>query len=131
MQASKWLNIQLLISAEEMRQLVSDLNSTLGQFQIFLTNRVTTRDGAKISQDQFLEAYSQYVATLQSGRQPPKDESYTLFSSIWTLSSGVLKVQKIDETRQLLQLTQPAVQLQPHAMTYSREDGKFHSMSYG
>lgn len=122
MEASKWLDLQLLISATEMQQLFHEV----APFQIYLTGRVLPQP--QISPEEFLEAYAHYCQAIIEGEDP---QASPLFSCIWTLSSDVLKVIKVDESRQLVQLQRPAVQLQPHAMAYSQYDGKFHSMSYG
>jgi hypothetical protein len=122
MEASKWLDIQLLISAEEMEALVAHL----GEFHIFSPGKVTPTGKGEIPRQQFLEVYRNYAETLKQGQLPAP-----LPSAVWTLSNDCLKTQTIDPSRQLLHLIKPAVQLQSHSMIYSEQDGKFYSMVYG
>lgn len=125
MQASKWLDIPLLISAEEMELLFKHLHATVGPFQIFQTGVVLPLEQGPLLN--FLEIYRTYSTALKEGRLPEKE----LFSTVWTLSPDVLTVQKIGTDRKLLKLETPAVQMQPHSMIYSKQDGKFYSMVYG
>ncbi len=123
MEASKWLDIQLLVSPEEMEGLIQQL----GKFQIFLTGSVTPRAQGEVTKQHFLDIYRRYCTALQKGQLPDTP----LFSCVWTVSPDVVATQKIGEERQLLRLIKPAVQLQPHSMIYSEHDGKFYSMVYG
>lgn len=128
MEVSKWLEIQVLLSAEEMETLFTHLNSALGAFHIYLTGVVTALGEGEVPQGAFLESYRLYVMALQSGQLPGNGE---YFSSVFSLSPDLLSILKVGDNRQLRRLIKPSVQLQPHSMGYSQEDGKFYSMVYG
>lgn len=129
MEASKWLEIQALLSAEEMETLFAHLNSTLGTVHIYLTGVVTPEGQGEVPQDKFLQAYQSYSNALKQGLLPETDR--TLFSSVLSLSPQMLSVMKVGDNRQLQRLSRPCVQLQSHSMGYSEEDGKFYSMVFG
>lgn len=131
MEASKWLEIQVLLSADEMETLFTHLNSALGTFHIYLTGVVTPMGEGEVAQGDFLAGYRRYSTALQSGQLPGEGEYRALFSSVFSLSPDQLSILKVRDDRQLRRLVKPAVQLQPHSMGYSQEDGKFYSMVYG
>lgn len=129
MEASKWLDIQVLLDPKEMEQLFQEIVAQVGPFQIFLTGRVVPEGQGEVHN--FLSVYRTYTEALKQGQLPNEEEFRPLFSTVWTLTPDVLSVTKFEGKRELLRLKIPAVQLQPHFMAYSLEDGKFYSMVYG
>lgn len=127
MEASKWLDIQALLSTEEMEKLFAHLQP----FQIFLTGTVTPLGQGEISSHAFLQGYRSYVDAIRSGQIPDMAHYRALFSTVFTLSPDHLNVLQVGNDRQLMRVMKPVVQLQPHSMGYSEYDGKFHSKVYG
>lgn len=129
MEASKWLEVQALLSPEEMEGLFEHLHSSLGPVHIYLTGAVTPLGEGEVPQEKFLKAYQAYADSLKEGLMPEIDRA--LFSAALSLSPHMLTVMKVGENRQLQKLRKPCVQLQTHSMGYSEEDGKFYSMVFG
>jgi hypothetical protein len=127
MQASKWLQMQALLDADEMEMLLT----SLGEIQIFIPGRVIKKGEERISPTKFLQTYSEYVKTLQQGKVPEDALFRSYFSSIWTLSSEVVFSVNVDDERHLLRVAAPAVQLQLHRLGYSELEGKFRPMIFG
>lgn len=127
MQASKWLQSQVLLSGDEMETLFE----ALGSFYIYQIGSVLKRGEEWVPRQIFLDKYRDYVAALQQG-QIPEDSLYSpFFSSVFTTTSEALYAISIGDDQQLIRISRPVIQLQAHRMDYSSADGKFRSMTYG
>jgi hypothetical protein len=127
MQASKWLQMQALLDAEEMETLLA----SLGEIQIFIPGRVLKKGEESISLEKFLQTYKEYVKTLQRGEIPEDILYRSYFSSIWTLSPNVVFSVNVENERHILRLALPAIQLQLHRLGYSEIEEKFRPMVFG
>lgn len=127
MQASKWIQIQLLIDGDE----IQDLFNSLGEFEIYRCGCILPRGEGKVDRKIFLDCYQSYISSLKAGKIPSEQEYAPFFSSILTLASDCLFVLPVGEKQQILRVAKPIVQLQSHEMDYSVVDGKFRSMVFG
>lgn len=127
MQASKWIQVQLLLDADEMQ----DLFDHLGDFKIYRCGCVLAKGEGNISRQAFLDCYRSYVAHLKEGKVPPESTYSPFFTSILTLSSDCLFMLPLGEKQQMIRPAKPIIQLQSHEMDYSSVDGKFRSMVFG
>lgn len=127
LQASKWLQIQMLVDAVEMAHLFE----SLGVFQIFTAGVVCLEPEGEISKKQFLEIYGRYVETLKNGQLPDENLYRQVFSSIFTIDTRPLFQIALAEKRKVIRVALPVLQLQLHKMACSAEDGKFRPMVLG
>lgn len=127
MEASKWLKVQILVDPEEMQELFV----ALGSFAIYLTGAVTALGKSQLSHLDFLKTYSDYAKSLMEGFLPDLEASRVSFSSVFTTSEAMLNTISVGKDRQLMKVIKPVVQLQPHSLGYSEEDGKFRPAVFG
>ncbi|MCB1136100.1 MAG: hypothetical protein KDK78_07525 [Chlamydiia bacterium] len=127
-QASKWLAVQVLLSADEMCSLVETLGPGL---EIFSGSEMTPRGSAAEPTTRFLDSYREYVSALAAGEVPVESTHRAMFSTMWTLDPACLYVLPIDGQRQLIKPRRPVVQLQPHSIGYSSVDGRLRPMVAG
>lgn len=127
LQASKWLDLELLIDDEEMQALFSDL----GAFKIFRTGAVCGKDEGEISKTTFLERYALYIDCLRQGILPDEKLYRPLFSSIFTVADDHIFQIAIADNRRILRPEKPVLQLQVNQIAYSEADGKFRSGVFG
>lgn len=127
MQASKWLDIQALIDADEMSMLLNELGSP----GIYMTGCICSQNEANISNERFLEGYNRYIQILKNGALPFEKEFRPLFSSIITAVPEVVYAIPVEGGKQILRTCRPAIQMQFHRLGYSKADGKFRPMAFG
>jgi hypothetical protein len=127
MEASKWLDCQVLVDADEMRTLFAALEP----FYIYQSSSVMPLGEGGVSHAEFLKCYSDYVSPLQNGQLPEESAYRSLFSSVFTVIPEALYAVAVGNEQQVIRISQPVVQLQAHRMDYSPADGKFHSMTFG
>lgn len=127
MQASKWLDVQVLLEAEEMSLLLRDL----GFPHLFQTGRVCKAGEEHLSCASFLEAYEKYITLLRQGSLPEEEAFRPFFSPAVTVTPEVLYAIPLQGNKQILRLSKPAVQMQFHKLGYSKEDNRFHPMAFG
>lgn len=127
MQASKWLQSQILIDAEEMESLFA----AMGDFSIFQAGSLTKAGYGAIDKKAFLDLYSQYIEILKSGSLPEESWYRPFFSSVFSSASDALYAVLVEDGQQLLRVSKPVIQLQPHRLGYSEVDGKFRPMVFG
>jgi hypothetical protein len=127
MQASKWLECQILVDSDEMAALFE----ALGHFEIYVTGCVVREGEGWIEKSLFLNAYKAYVDCLKQGVLPAQESYFKLFSSVFTSSSEMLCAVAVGEGRQIIRVQRPVIQLQVHQMGYSPLDGKFRPMVFG
>lgn len=127
LQASKWLSLQVLIDEEEMAALCQALEP----FEIYRTGAVVPAGEGKIPLTAFIDSYAHYIQQLKRGEIPKMEEYHSYFSTLFTVTPEVLYSIAAGDDRQLLRLSKPAIQLQPHSLDYSPYDGKFRPMVLG
>jgi hypothetical protein len=79
MRASKWLKHQVLLDAEEMR----DLFAALAPFEIFVVSEPVTEQTMMVEKEDFLRAYEGYAETLKAENSPDESGLRRYFSSIF------------------------------------------------
>ncbi|MBA3603001.1 MAG: hypothetical protein H0W50_05035 [Parachlamydiaceae bacterium] len=126
LQASKWLDLQLLIDVNEMRTLFS----ALGDFEIFQVGMVCGIDEGIISKEKFLEAYGAYIECLKKSEMPDEKIYRPYFSSIFTTSRDHLFHIVIGSDRHIIRVEKPVLQLQANRISYSPADGKIRPMVF-
>lgn len=127
LQASKWLDQQLLIDCDEMRALLA----ALGDFEIFQVGMVCERDAGMLSKEQFLSGYEGYVDCLKQGIIPDEKIFRPFFSSVFTNSREHLFRILLENNRHIIRVEKPVLQLQVNRIAYSHADGKFRGMVFG
>ncbi len=127
LQASKWLDIPMLLDTDEMKKLLDEL----GDIFIVLTNGVVKKGEGFLSKEEFLDCYDAYVSALKNGLMPSDPRIRPYFSVAITNYLDPLYVINIDEHRQIIKADKPVLQMQQHRFSYSPADGKFHSMVFG
>lgn len=126
LQASKWLQTQLLIDVPEMQQLLD----SLGDFNIFMTGTVCNLTEGHVPKSKFLEVYSRYISELKAGRLPQESEFRPYFSTVFTKAADHLFRIVVAGQKQIIRPLKPVVQLQLHRLDYSPVDGKFRPMVF-
>jgi len=127
LQASKWLDLQLLISQQEMEALFEDL----GPFYIYQIGRVCPLKEGEISKQQFVEIYGAYIEELKQGKIPDEKVYRSFFASVFTVDRNHLFQALIPGNRRIIRASKPVVQLQMNKMGYSAIDGKFRGVLFG
>lgn len=122
LQVSKWTKVQILLDADEMRELLDGLGNVY-----FVAVSEPVKEGV-ISASDFLEKYSDYIFLLKQGQIPPAEEFRRLFSCAMSTSLDCFYAIALSEGKFLIKPTRPVVQLQAHHFFYSNLDGKFHPM---
>jgi hypothetical protein len=127
LEASKWLKIPLLLSFEEMVEVIS-----LFQDSIFLLAGAVVKEGQwEVSKKTFLEAYGEYIEALKNGKFPDFYKIRPFFSSAITCDEKSAVRVSLQEGKEILKICRPVVQMQHHTLTYSEEDGHFRSQVFG
>ncbi|HEV8052117.1 MAG TPA: hypothetical protein VGP47_06465 [Parachlamydiaceae bacterium] len=126
LQASKWLDLQLLIDIDEMR----DLFTALGDFEIFQVGMVCGINEGIISKQKFLEVYEAYIECLKKGEIPEEKIYRPYFSSIFTTSHDHLFHILIGNDRHIIRVEKPVLQMQANRISYSQADGKIRPMVF-
>lgn len=127
LQASKWLDLQLLVDVDEMKSLLSNL----GLFKIFRVGAVCGVNEGELSMSTFLEHYGNYIECMKQGILPEEKQYRPVFSSIFTLADDHVFQIAVGNDRRILRVEKPVLQLQVNQIAYSSADGKFRGMVYG
>lgn len=125
MQVSKWLELQLLIDENDMKELFTEL----GEFQIYTAGVLCNKNEGIISKDQFLMQYQAYINALRNGLLPNEEAFRTLFSSVFSVDSSHLFQVEVPNERRIIRVEKPVLQLQMNKIVYTPLDGKFRAMS--
>jgi len=115
-QASKFLKWQFLIRD------MQGLMETLPDFWILQAGRVV--EDPFVKKQDFLVHWARYL----------EDPTFTspLFSAVWTSDlTAVYAIDRKEDSKQLVRLRGPILQLRPHRFTLSKECDKIYSMAYG
>lgn len=127
MAISKSLKHQMLVDAEEMRNLFD----FLGLFEIFVVSEPVTEETIKIEKEEFLKVYAEYVSALKGGKIPDERALRRYFSSVFTVTQEALYAMEVGRDKFLVKALKPVLQLQLHHFFVSHIDGKFHPMVLG
>jgi len=127
LQASKWLQIQVLLDVHEMELLFA----ALGEFYIYRVGAITKIGEELISCDQFLSEYREYIDALKQGEMPDVDKFRRAFANVLTVSSEALFSYKLSPDEHIVRVSRPIIQMQSHAMHYSKDDQKFRPLVFG
>jgi len=120
LQVSKSRKIPLLLSPHEFSLLFREL----GSFELFDVSRPVGLESAKISHEDFLEAYSLYVKGIREGKLYDESRLRPFFSASMTRSADLLYAQSLPNGKYLVKPKRPVIQLQRHHFIYS---DAFHS----
>lgn len=131
LQASKWLDVQTLLSSQELSRLFDFLEESTGHFSLYSCGVVCKQGAGEIARKDFLRDYETYINQLMQGQQPDIIPYRSLFSPAMTLTTEALFTIPVGEDRQLIRVAKPVVQLQANHISYSTVDKKFHSMVFG
>lgn len=124
MQASRWLQCQVLMSGDEMEALFNHLPP----FHIIRVGTVTTPGEGEVSCQQFLNAYRLYIDPLTRSEESLFSP---YFSSAFTTSLDCLYAVSLPNGQQILRAAIPVIQLQPHRIGWSEADRKFRPLAMG
>lgn len=127
LQASKWLQMQMLVDAKELE----DLFLHLGEFNLFRIGSLMTLEELTVSKEEFLDLYEKYISSLKQGLLPDIPKFRRAFSIVLTSTSDALFSCQVGENQYLLKVAKPIIQLQAHAMHFSKDDHKFRPMIFG
>jgi hypothetical protein len=127
LQASKWRQVQLLVDAEEM----SELLAVLAPLLVFRTGAVLPHGEGGVSIEHFLKEYAQYIELLRSGGVANVQQLARDFACVITREIGTLYALDVGEGKAIIKPHLPIIQMQSHRMSYSPIDGKFRSMVFG
>lgn len=131
LQASKWLDIQMLLSPAELAELFRFLEISASAFYLYSCGVVCKLGTGEVSHQNFLHHYEVYIQDLMQGKSPDPAIYRPLFSPAMTLTTDTLFTIPVGEDRQLIRVAKPVVQLQANHINYSTVDKKFHSMVFG
>lgn len=124
-QGSKWLKFQVLCNPEELKELFFRLSP----FFIFPLTGIVT--GQALSQQIFLEAYTDWIEGLKKGDVPSDALLRSFLACAFTDNLEDLWLQEIPNKGYLVKISRPLIQVQTHYFTYSSEDAVFRPMSMG
>lgn len=127
LQASKWLKVQLLVGPEQMQSLFA----SLGEFEIYMTGKLTEKGRGGVPQLEFLNIYRDYIHTLMDGQLPDERQYGSYFSSVISASQDALYRIYTPTDQQLIRVSKPVIQMQAHTLDYSSREGKIRSMVFG
>lgn len=126
-QASKWQVSHVLIDVHEME----DLLDALENFWIVQISGLVPVGQEIIRREEFISAYSSYIAALKRGELPNDHRLRSYFSSVFTVDLNAVYAVKVNPQYSIVKIRTPVVQLQSHRFDYSVADGKFRSMVLG
>jgi hypothetical protein len=95
LQVSKWIKVQMLLSAEEMGHLFSQLEP----FSIFHVSAPVALEDACIEKQAFCASYASYVDALKAGELPNESPLRRLFSAALSTTSDVLYAMDVYRNR--------------------------------
>lgn len=127
LQASKWLQMQVLLDADEMESLFAEL----GDFLIYRVGAITKIGEEAVAHAEFLSDYRDYVEALKQGELPDMSRFRRVFANVLTVSSEAIFSYRISPEEQILRIAKPIIQMQSHAMHYSADDGQFRPNVFG
>jgi len=122
--ASKHLSHRVLLDTAEMQ----DLLESLPNFSIYNVSHLVSLENARISIEDFLAKYIDYVSILKAGVSLDETPFKPTFSCAFSATSKALYAMKVKEGQYIIKPIHPVVQLNLHHFIFSSELNQFHSM---
>lgn len=126
-QVSKWMKVQVLLSAEEMDFLLQEL----GKIHFVIVSEPVVPDQAILTPEKFSETYRRYVEVLERGMEPVAREFRAPFSSAMSRDLRPFYAIPVTQEKLLIKPKEPIIQLQAHSFLYSELKQEFHPMVFG
>ncbi len=124
LQASKWLSHRALLDTRE----IVSLFKALPSFSIYNVSELVNLHEARISTEDFLAKYIDYITSLKAGLFPDEEHIKPYFSSAFSAEEDPLYAMEVKEGKYIIKVKKPVVQLSLHHFTFSEEQMAFHSM---
>lgn len=124
---AQWTPVRALLDIDEMRALCSHLPP----FSLYQAGSVLPLGEGRLSLEEFLLAYAEYISSLKQSKTPPYKQLRRALCAFWSAEENAIAVQAVSEKEQVLSPAIPLIQLQPHAFCYSAFDHSFRSMVFG
>jgi hypothetical protein len=126
-QAAKWLKIPMLVDAEELKGLFSEL----GDFFLFSLGRVVQHRDRSLSRECVLGEVGGWIQQLKEGVVPLRSDFAQVFPFAFSSEKESLQEQKVGDDRFLMKIRRPVIQFQAHFFTYSSEEHKLYPGVFG
>lgn len=127
LQAAKWLQHQVLLDSEELKNLFNELKN----FEIYTVGSIVKIDEGQVSKNTFLKEYAAYIETLKCGQMPNISSIKKAFTVVLTSTPEALFAYSVSPSERLIRVAHPIIQVQAHFMHYSGDDNKFRPMVFG
>lgn len=127
LQASKWLQIQVLLEVKELEELLAELK----EFYLFRNGVILEPIELEIFPSTLLNDYDFYIQSLKNQNMPNLADLKKKFTLILSHQKEAVFAFKISEKEQILKAKDPIIQIQSHSMHYSQDDNKFRPMVFG
>jgi hypothetical protein len=125
-QASKWISIALLCEENELLNLFGVLDEPT-----MVSIAGVNENGKEItSLEQFFSDYKKYIQALKEGQMPPHAFLQEAFTKALSLDVKDFRKIPVGDSRNLVRIVKPVIQMQPYSFTYSETDGRFHEKVY-
>ncbi|MCB1110629.1 MAG: hypothetical protein KDK64_06565 [Chlamydiia bacterium] len=124
LQASKWLSHRALLDSGEMQSLLT----SLPPFSIYNVSELVDLQNFRISIEDFLVRYVDYITTIKAGLVPDETFLKPYFSAAFSARPQSLYAMKVKEGKYIVKPIEPVVQLSLHHFTFSHDQEAFHSM---
>lgn len=124
LQTSKCLSHRALVDIGEMQALLD----SLPPFSIYNVSEVVSLGNARISAEEFLTKYIDYVTDLKAGIFLDETPLKPTFSCVFSSSPDALYAMEVKAGQYIIKPIQPVVQLSFHHFIFSPELLQFHSM---
>lgn len=127
LQVSKWIKVQVLLDQEE----IVELFKKLDPFYFITVSKPVKEQNALVSQNDFLQAYLEYIQSLKKGKVVQDGYLRECFSCAMTRSKEVFYAMPVSEERLLIKPVLPVIQMQMHQFLFSSMDKVFYPMVLG
>ncbi|MGK5594289.1 MAG: hypothetical protein ACSNEK_02900 [Parachlamydiaceae bacterium] len=125
-QASKWLHLAILCDVAELKSLFE----ALGEKRIVATAGVRNVGEEVINEAKFLENYARYIDALKNGVEIPPSQLFLWFTTAISVDLDHFFKIPVTETRGIIRVQKPVIQIQPHWFSYSLTDKKIRSGTF-
>lgn len=125
-QASKWLHLALLCEVKELESLFE----ALGEKKIVSIAGVSNLGEEVIDEASFLENYARYIDALKQGAEIPSSQLFRWFTTAISTDTEHFYKIPVSETKGIIRIQRPVIQIQPHWFSYSATDKKIRSGTF-
>jgi len=122
--ASKWLKHQVILSVDEMQ----DLIKSLGHFFILPSYGPVQVDSVLLSHEDFLQQYVPYIESVVNSEDLDENYYRRCFCNYLTKDLSTVYAVPLSGERVITKVSRPVIQMQLHHFFYSHVDHKIHSM---